>query len=95
MKIWNRPRVATLAGRVRQWLAYLLGYEAETCQWCGRAYDVVWWCEDPALWEDVYEKVTGWRRGEAGLLCPACFERGARQLSTIVIWHARKDGPAQ
>lgn len=59
---------------VSLWLA-LAGYETERCLFCGWKVGVVWWCDDPVLWETV----TGYTEG-GGVSCIQCFaDRAERQ----------------
>lgn len=53
--------------------------EGETCQACGRCYDTVWRAPDP-LWARVSGK------GEAGKLCPRCFDEKARTQGIALYW---------
>jgi hypothetical protein len=65
--------------------------DGERCDCCGRSYLTVWWCGDRdngALWAQVYEKATGQQRGEAGLLCPQCADKAARELGITLRWVA-------
>lgn len=56
--------------RLRAWLLVLKGHETEICCFCGRAVEVVWWCEDKNIWGQV----TGWTNG-GGVSCLKCFDR--------------------
>ena len=51
--------------------------EGERCQACGRRYDTVWRAPD-SLWARV--------SGEAGTLCPKCFDEKARALGISLYW---------
>lgn len=57
----------------------LFGPGGERCQNCGHDY-VLWHAEG-----DLWERVRGY---ETGLLCPACFDRQARQLGVKVEFRA-------
>ena len=57
----------------------LLGPGGEVCQDCGRAY-VLWHAEG-----DLWDRVHG---TPCGLLCPACFDRQAREAGVLVEFRA-------
>ncbi len=59
---------------------------AERCQDCGRRYLVVWKCSD-----ELWRKITG--RGEAGLLCPMCFDKRCRGAGIHLHWEAFAHSP--
>lgn len=59
------------------WLAYILGWDCESCYFCGRRY-MLWWCDDDKLWEQLASK--------AGLCCPNCFDKRARKLGFVLRW---------
>lgn len=59
------------------WLAYVLGYDGESCYYCGKRY-FLWWCNDDKLWEKV--------AGKSGLCCPDCFDKRASKLEITLRW---------
>lgn len=82
--VTNWRRASTRVGRFRQWFLHrVVGHETETCDHCGKRYHYihVWWCIEPELWRETYERATGALlepRGSesyAGALCPPCFVR--------------------
>ena len=60
---------------------------SEHCQHCGDGYDTVYYVDDDS-WEKI--KPAGKAKG-AGLLCPKCAEKRAREKSIILYWSAHPD----
>src|SRR6266566_5023764 len=81
---WYLRRGRIMAAIRQMWLAYIVGYDSEACQDCGRSY---------ALWrapDQLYGEVTGrwprpWDDGSgrtesaSGLFCHDCFTDMAEQ----------------
>lgn len=75
---------AGLIARIRATVLIALGYETEICGLCGGKVEIVWWCEDEALWE----RLTGWANG-SGIACIGCFDDLATREDLILQWVPR------
>lgn len=73
----KRPRFANAR---MLWLA-LTCYETERCDVCGWKVEVVWWCDNPGLWE----KLTNYEGG-GGVTCVKCFDRLAEAQGILIQW---------
>lgn len=79
-KIWHKD--AKKSAKLRALLLVLKGYESEICTICGRAVEVVWWCEDNLLWEEL----TDYKNG-GGVLCVRCFDDRASNKGIVLNWN--------
>ncbi len=80
-KNWH-PKAGRWA-KVRAFLLVISGHETEMCAICGRAVEMVWWCERDDLWA----KLTGWQGG-GGVCCVRCFSRLAEDAGICLQWSA-------
>jgi len=69
------------------WHRHIKGYECEVCHECGRPVDLVWWCHDDKLWEQVtgHAKPSG-RESAAGVWCISCFNAAAKEHVGWIEW---------